>query len=100
VNPYGWAHQQDRADWQGEIERTGGIRCACRGTCGHHAGRCTTIIRPDTPWHLGHRTAVAHGGANGPKAPWCEPCNERDGVKVREAIKAAPRASIDWDPEG
>lgn len=95
-NPYGWEHQQDRADWQGEIDRTGGIRCHCRGGCRKHAGRCRTIIRPGTPWHLGHKRAVAQGGADGPKAPWCELCNLRDGVRVREALKRAPRASRDW----
>ena len=95
-NPYGWEHQQERDDWQGEIDRTGGIRCHCRGGCRKHAGRCRTIIRPGTPWHLGHKRAVAQGGADGPKAPWCELCNQLDGVRVREALKRAPRASRDW----
>lgn len=95
-NPYGWEHQQQRAALQTEIDRTGGIRCHCRGTCRTHAGRCRVIIRPGMRWHLGHKLAVARGGADGPKAPWCEGCNTRDGVQVRESLKAAPRSSRDW----
>lgn len=94
--PYDYAHQQQRADWQSEIERNP-IRCACRGSCRHHAGRCRTMIRPGMRWHLGHRVAVAFGGTDGPKEPWCEPCNTRDGQAVGQRLKAAPRSSRDWD---
>lgn len=97
-NPYGYEHQRDRADWATEIERTGGIRCHCRGTCRHHAGRCRTIVRTGMRWHLGHKRAVAKGGADGPKAPWCESCNTADGRQVRAQLERQPRSSADWDP--
>lgn len=100
TNPYGYTHQQERAHHQAEIERTGGIRCHCRGSCLHHAGRCPTIIRPGTRWHLGHSIAVALGGADGPKAPWCEACNTRDGQRIGQMLQAAPRSSRDWDTQG
>lgn len=94
-NPYGYEHQQQRSDWQTEIDRHP-IRCGCTGSCGQHAGQCQTIIGPRTVWQLGHRIAVAQGGADGPKSPWCQPCNAVDGVKVRERIKRTPRTSRDW----
>ena len=95
TNPYGYEHQQDRAARQTEIDRNP-VRCACTGSCGKHAGRCPTIIGPGTPWHLGHRTAVAAGGNVNDRAPWCQPCNSVDGVKVREKLKREPRRSRDW----
>ena len=94
-NPYDWAHQQERSEWQAEIDARP-VRCHCRGSCGKHAGRCRVTIRHGMTWHLGHKRAVAQGGADGPKAPWCELCNLRDGVRVREALRRAPRSSQDW----
>lgn len=100
ANPYGRAHRRTRTNWQAEIDRTGSHRCHCPGTCGHHAGRCTTLIRPGQPWHLGHQHPVVHGGADGPKAPWCEHCNTADGNRIRRRREQAVRFSTDWDPAG
>ena len=41
---YGAAHRRRRAEWKLELTRTGGRRCACRGQCGRHRGRCREWI--------------------------------------------------------
>lgn len=84
-------HLSLRQAWVAELTRTGGRRCACRGQCGHHHGRCPTIIRPGEPWDLMHKTPAARGGTSHGAEPGCPACNRAEGAKIRDGA-----ASEDW----
>lgn len=92
---YGYAHQKRRTEWVRLIARLGGVQCACAGQCTRHVGPCPVIITPDTPWHLGHGVPHALGGDGTDSAPWCEPCNLKDGSLLGHGTRPVV-ASRDW----
>lgn len=90
---YGADHRRRRRDWQAELTRTGGRRCACQGQCGRHRGRCTEWITAGSEWDLGHGTAHTNGGDGTDSQPWCPACNRAEGAKL---ANRKTTASEDW----
>lgn len=88
---YGYQHQQRRAAWNRELERTGPI--ACR-RCGHpvHCDRDAHLNRDARKFDLGHGVGVKHGGKGDDSQPECASCNRAAGA----AVTNAPRASREW----
>lgn len=76
---YTWAdgHPQRRAAWAKQLRDQGPVTCGCTGDCHEHSGRCPTVIHDGDDWHLGHGTALKHGGDGRDSTPWCKQCNLR-----------------------
>lgn len=92
---YGADHRRRRADWQAELTRTGGRRCACRGQCRHHRGQCREWLTADSEWDLGHGVAHTRGGDGTDSEPMCPGCNRAEGAQLRERPTIAV-ASEEW----
>jgi hypothetical protein len=60
-NPYGFAHQRERAAWAKVPDKVCGI--------------CRYPILDGQRWHLDHVLPVSLGGLVGPKQPAHESCN-------------------------
>ena len=91
---YGADHRRRRADWKLELTRTGGRRCACRGQCGRHRGRCPEWITADSAWDLGHGVAHTNGGDGTDSEPMCSSCNRAEGPKLARARRTTPASRI------
>ena len=93
---YGAAHRRRRADWAAELTRTGGRRCACRGQCRHHQGRCREWITAGSTWDLGHGVASIDGGDGTDSEPMCRRCNRGEGNRLRRSVRVEKPSSEDW----
>ncbi len=93
---YGADHQRRRSAWTAELTRTGGRRCACRGQCRRHAGRCREWITAGSTWDLGHGVASVDGGDGSDSEPMCTGCNRAEGNRLRRSMRAKAPASRVW----
>lgn len=93
---YGTAHRRRRAQWKAELTRTGGRRCACRGQCGRHRGRCPEWITAGSAWDLAHGTAHTLGGDGSDSQPMCSGCNRAEGARLKARNARDSVASEDW----
>jgi len=79
-NPYGWDHQQLRAQWA-PLVATGQIICR-RAPYGECRAR-NPYIRPDEPWDLGDPDETVPA----PKAPEHRGCNRSTGLTNRRQAR-------------
>lgn len=89
---YGAEHQARRDAWADELRRTGGRRCACRGQCRQHHGRCAAWLTADRPWDLAHKIAHHHGGDGTDSEPWCVNCNRTEGLLIGQGTQGGTSA--------
>ncbi|NBH01949.1 hypothetical protein [Amycolatopsis sp. SID8362] len=81
---YGAQHQALRRAWSPRVA-TGQVPCA----------RCGEVIRPGTPWDLGHRDGTGKREYQGPEH---RRCNRQAGAQLRNArvLDPEPQPMTRW----
>lgn len=90
---YRWrdGHPQRKAAWR-VVLASGPVLCG--GGCGQMVHADAALNWDGKAWHLGHATALKHGGDGHDSTPWHATCNLRDAAHLTN--HPTPPASRDW----